>query len=129
MLKAVTEFMLDWAEWLIGLVPFALVALLLWIRLQAAGAPPQLAARTIFGLFVWVGLVILGIAVASSGWRAGNSWSLVSGALVTVASLMILRQRLQRLWKEFPLLPTENEDNQDKGHNACNNEHEGTKQR
>jgi len=118
MLKAVTEFMVAWAEWLIGLVPFALVALLLWIRLKAAGALPKVAARTIFGLFVWVGLVILGLAIASSGWRTGNAWSLVAGALITVAGLLILRQRLQRLWEKFPLPVNGGEEKRDEARGA-----------
>ncbi|MEZ8217063.1 hypothetical protein B0813_000600 [Candidatus Fervidibacteria bacterium JGI MDM2 SSWTFF-3-K9] len=113
MLKAVTDFMVAWAEWLIGLIPFVLVAFLLWIRLQAAGASPQLAARTILGLFVWVGFVISGIALTSSGWRTGNAWSLVAGALITVAGLLILRQRLQRLWEKFPLPVNEGEGKRD----------------
>jgi len=122
MLKAVTDFMVAWAEWLIGLVPFALVAFLLWIRLQAAGAPPQLATRTIFCLFVWVGFVILGLAIASSGWRTGNAWLLAAGALITVASFLILRQRLQRLWRDFPLLLTENEEKEGEEHEAGDGE-------
>jgi hypothetical protein len=79
MLKAVTEFMMAWAEWLIGLIPFALIALLLWIRLQAAGASPHLAVRIILGLFAWVGLAILGLVMASVGWRTGKAWSLAAG--------------------------------------------------
>jgi hypothetical protein len=127
MLEVVTEFMLAWAEWLIGLIPFALVSLLLWIRLQAAGASPYLAVRIIFGLFAWVGFSILGLVVASSGWRAGNAWLLSAGALIAVACLLILRRRLQRLWEEFPLLPTESGENQGKENGAGDSEVEETK--
>jgi sugar phosphate permease len=116
MLKAVTEFMMAWAEWLIGLIPFALIALLLWIRLQAAGASPHLAVGIILGLFAWVGLAILGLVKASVGWRTGNAWSLAAGALITVACLLILRRRLQRLWEEFPLLPTNGDESRDGEH-------------
>jgi len=116
MLKTVMRFMLTWTEWLIGLIPFALVALLLWLRLQAAGAQPHLAARTIFGLFVWVGFVILGLAVISFGWRTGNVWSSVAGALIAVASSLILRQRLQRLWEKFPLPLNGSEGKRDEVH-------------
>jgi hypothetical protein len=118
MLKAVTEFMMAWAEWLIGLIPFALIALLLWIRLQAAGASSHLAVRIILGLFAWVGLAILGLVMASIGWRTGKAWSLAAGALITVACLLILRRRLQRLWEEFPLLPTDSDENRDGEHEA-----------
>lgn len=116
MLKAVTEFMMAWADWLIGLIPFALIALLLWIRLQAAGASPHLAVRIILGLFAWVGLAILGLVMASVGWRTEKAWSLAAGALITVACLLILRRRLQRLWEEFPLLPTDSDENRDGEH-------------
>jgi len=105
-----------WADWLIGLVPFALIALLLWIRLQAAGASPHLAVRIILELFAWVGFTILGLVMASFGWRTGNAWSLAAGALITVACLLILRRRLQRLWEEFPLLPTDSDENRDGEH-------------
>jgi len=118
MLKAVMRFMLTWTEWLIGLIPFALIALLLWIRLQAAGASPHLAVRIILGLFAWVGLAILGLVMASIGWRTGNAWLLSTGALIAVACLLILRRRLQRLWEEFPLLPIDSDENQDRKHEA-----------
>jgi hypothetical protein len=114
MLEAVMKFMVAWTEWPIGLVPFALIALLLWMRLQAAGAPPQLAARIIFGLFVWVGFVVLGLAMAALGWKGGNAWLLTAGMFIAVTSFLILRQRLQRLWEDFPLPVSENEEKRGK---------------
>ena len=122
MLEAVMRFMLTWTEWLIGLIPFALVAFLLWMRLQAAGAPPKVAARTIFGLFVWVGFVILGLAIAASGWRRENLWLLAAGVLTSVAGFLILKRKLQRLWKDFPLLLTENEEKEGEEHEAGDGE-------
>jgi len=116
MLKAVTEFMMAWAELAHRVNPF---------RPHCAPALDKASGCrgiTTFGGEDYPWVVRLGRA-RNFGTRDGirrvanrKAWSLAAGALITVACLLILRRRLQRLWEEFPLLPTDSDENRDGEH-------------
>ena len=103
--------MSTWADLLIGLLPFVLIAFLLWIRLRAAGVSPKVAAKFLSKVFVLVSIAIMGLAGIVKGWREGILWLLMLSGIATVVSILALRLSLQRMWAEFPLTANESEEN------------------
>lgn len=107
MLKCGEFAMISWSELLIGVMPFALVALLLWMRLSAAEVPNEVAVKFIVKVLALVVVTIAGIWFGAKGWREKNTWLLALGAIATSAGIFALRWNLQRMWEKFPLLPSE----------------------
>lgn len=107
--------MISWSELLIGLMPFTLIALLLWMRLSASEVPNEVAVKFIVKILALVAIAIAGFWLGVKGWREKNTWLLVSGAITASASIFTLRWNLQRMWEEFPLLPNEREQNGENG--------------
>jgi len=95
--------MVTWTDLLIGLLPFALIAVLLWIRLTAAGASTKVAAMFMVKIFALVAVSISGLGGAVKGWREGNYRMLTLGAIVTIVGIIALRLNLKRMWEKFPL--------------------------
>ncbi|MFN4180375.1 MAG: hypothetical protein ACK4I8_08685 [Armatimonadota bacterium] len=108
--------MISWSELLIGLFPFTLVALLLWMRLSAAEVPSEVAVKFIVKILALVAIAIAGFWLGAKGWREKNTWLLVLGAIAASASIFALRWNLQRMWEKFPLLLNGREQN---GENGC----------
>ncbi len=107
--------MISWSELIIGLMPFTLVALLLWMRLSATEVPNEVAVKFIVKILALVAIAIAGFWIGVKGWREKNTWLLVLGAIAAGASIFTLRWNLQRMWEEFPLLPNEREQNGENG--------------
>ncbi|MFN3420253.1 MAG: hypothetical protein ACK40X_00830 [Armatimonadota bacterium] len=95
--------MIGWSELLIGLMPFTLVALLLWMRLSAAGVSNEVAVKFIVKVLALVAIAIIGFWLGVKGWREKNTWLLALGAIAAGASIFNLRWNLQRMWEKFPL--------------------------
>lgn len=103
--------MISWSELLIGLMPFTLIVLLLWMRLSAAEVPNEIAVKFIVKILALVAIAIAGFWLGAEGWREKNAWLLLLGAIAAGASILALRWNLQRVWEKFPLLPSEREQN------------------
>ncbi len=101
--------MLTWSELFIGLIPFALAGVLLWLRLIAAGAKKETAAKLIIALSAILAFVLIGIALAAKGWRERNFAVLFCGAALGICSLIALRKKLVKVWEKFPLTEKEGE--------------------
>lgn len=107
--------MITWLDLLIGLLPFAFVALLLWIRLRAVEVSTETALKFIAKVFASVVIAIVGFTCIAKGWRSGNSWLLSLGVTVTVVSVLILRRNLRGMWENFPLSSNEGDQNGESG--------------
>ncbi len=103
--------MLSWADLLVGLLPLALTAFLIWLRVRAAGASTEVAVKFIATVFVLVAATIFGLGCVAKGWREGSLGLMVAGVVVTVASVFALRKSLQRMWEKFPLPSNGNDGN------------------
>lgn len=108
--------MISWSELLIGLMPFTLVALLLWMRLSATEVPNEVAVKFIAKILALVAIAIAGFWLGVKGWREKNSWLLASGAIGAGASIFALRWNLRRMWERFPLTSNGSEQS---GENGC----------
>lgn len=103
--------MVTWLDLLVGLLPFTLIAMLLWMRLCAAGVSKKVAMKFIAEVFVLIAIAILGLICFAKGWHRKSSLLLIAGTIVTVASVFALRQSLQRMWEKTPLPSGENRRN------------------
>ncbi|MEZ8222205.1 hypothetical protein GG496_002375 [Candidatus Fervidibacteria bacterium JGI MDM2 JNZ-1-D12] len=103
--------MITWLDLLIGLLPFALIALLLWMRLRAVGVSPEATLKFIAKVFALVVIAIVGLMCTARSWRAGNSWLMAVGTIVTVGSILLLRRNLRAIWENFPLPSNESNQN------------------
>ncbi|MCS7187350.1 MAG: hypothetical protein N3B10_11320 [Armatimonadetes bacterium] len=95
--------MLAWSDLLIGLLPFFLVSLLLWIRLRAAGVSTKEALKSVAKVFILVAIAISGLMFAVKGWRGQDSLLLVGGTAVAIFCFLVLRWSLNRMWDRSPL--------------------------
>lgn len=95
--------MITWLDLLIGLLPFVLVALLLWIRLRATGLSTKTAAEFIVKVFALITISVFGLGCVVEGWRDKNSLLLMVGVTLAIAGIFTLRWNLRRMWEKFPL--------------------------
>lgn len=95
--------MITWSDMVIGLLPFAFIMLLLWMRLRATKVSAKVAVKFIAKVSALIAVSILGLGCVAKGWNGKNSWLIMAGATVTIASVLALRWSLQRIWEKFPL--------------------------
>lgn len=99
--------MTTWAEWLVPFAPFALAAVLLLIRLRAAGATGKEALKSVLTVLGLTAMALLCISVAVKGWRESKVDFLLVGSTACFAVFFALRFTLRRIWEKFPLKPDE----------------------
>ncbi|MGQ9463286.1 MAG: hypothetical protein ACUVTP_10030 [Candidatus Fervidibacter sp.] len=99
--------MTGWAEWLIPFAPFALTAVLLVIRLKAAGATSEEALKSVLTVLGLTAMMLLCFSVAAKGWRENKVDFLLVGLIACFAVFFALRFALRRVWERFPLKPDE----------------------